>query len=907
MSDLPILAIQLLFGLLFLWSVWVAIRHRDALARDVALVFAPIALLLGVGVLGDWVGDLPGWLGLASTLFLLAQPVFSLKLVSDIRGLPAWLLPLASAGVVVTSALILLSGAALLVSVVALAIFVVTELVAAGYLVAEARRRSGAARARLAVAALATAAVAGALLTILASAAGPAAADAAAVGLRLVALLAAVGYWIAFLPPRALRQFWQGTAAFDHSERLLAASPATSSQELWAELATTAAQLTGATTVIVVGDETGPRIVASSDVRVPDATNVPGASLRGLLDNGPSDPLIADLLARTSSRFSKVVPLAPERSLMGAIVLLRQRPSLFDADDAALVEALGIRSAHLVQRREVLYEQEALSRRLAETVAALEAASAAKSDFLASMSHELRTPLNAIIGFSSLMVVQPEVDGTLAVPREWVEHIRSGGDHLLALINDVLDLAKVESGRLELATESVDVGQAVSASVGGLRPLADRKSQRVDVVVEPSLVIDADPGRLRQVLYNLLSNAIKYTPDGGHIRVSASRVLDEVRIAVQDSGVGIAAEDHLRVFEEFRQVGDSTQQLSGTGLGLALTRRLVEAHGGRIELESALGAGSTFTVSLPDRVAAVSTLDPLATAVAAAVTPEGGDVLVIEDEPSSARLLQTYLSEAGYRVRLAASGEAGLAQARALPPAAIVLDVLLPGIDGWEVLRQLKSDVTLRDVPVIIATVVDERGVGIALGAVDYLVKPIDPEALLDRLGRYALAPTASATTRSMTVLAIDDDPAALDVVEGTLTPLGYSVRRATSGEAGVELAQRHGADLVICDLLMPDVDGFEVVARLQESEATASIPILVLTAQDLTMADKARLNGRVLGVASKGMSGTEGLRAWLARVLPVAPESAASGTDGQVTMPDLGPFGAGGARGPEVELRATS
>jgi CheY-like chemotaxis protein len=240
-------------------------------------------------------------------------------------------------------------------------------------------------------------------------------------------------------------------------------------------------------------------------------------------------------------------------------------------------------------------------------------------------------------------------------------------------------------------------------------------------------------------------------------------------------------------------------------------------------------------------------------------------VLVIEDEASSARLLQTYLREAGYGVQLASDGEAGLGMAKANPPVAIVLDVLLPGIDGWEVLRRLKSDEILRDVPVIIATVVDERGVGLALGAVDYLVKPIDPEALIHRLARYPISKAAQARP---SVVAIDDDEIALDVIESTLLPLGIDVRRASSGREGIRLTEAATPDLVICDLMMPDLDGFDVVANLRDTATTSAIPILILTAHDLTMADRERLHGRVLGIAAKGVSGPNGLGDWLTRVL---------------------------------------
>ncbi len=867
MSDPLTFAVTVLFGLLFGWAAWTAIRHRDVLARDVVLVFAPIALVLASTIVRQIVGPLPGWVGIATTIFLLAQPVLSLLLVSDIRGLPRLLLPIATGGVVLLAIAIVVTNGDRTVVLVAIGLFVVTELLAAGYLAVEARRRSGAARGRLALAAIATAAVAAALFASGAASAGPAAAAASGIAIRIAALLAAIGYWIAFLPPRPLRRLWQATAAFNHSERLLAASATAGSAELWADLARAASELTGATVAVVLADGGDLRVVASSTTDVPTGTTWPGQSIAPLIHDSPANPVLADLVERTGSRSSKIVALAPEQTVVGAIVLLRPRPSLFDTDDADLVQALAIRSAHLVQRREVLAEQEALSHRLADTVHALEAASAAKSDFLASMSHELRTPLNAIIGFSSLMAEEPQVDGAVSIPREWVNHIRTGGDHLLALINDVLDLAKVEAGRLELATEPVDVRQAVAAAVGALRPLADRKSQSITVSVPASLTIEADPGRLRQILYNLLSNAIKYTRENGRIAVAAAAAADEVRISVEDDGVGIAPEDHERVFEEFRQVGDPADHVSGTGLGLSLTRRLVEAHDGHVELRSARGQGSTFTVVLPRPSGALAQPERLPGVAMEATQPNGREVLVIEDEASSARLLQTYLLDAGYRVRLVTDGETGLAVASSRLPDAIILDVLLPGIDGWEVLRRLKSDERLQNVPVLIATVVDERGVGLALGAVDYLLKPIDPRVLLDRLAHLTM--DTPEPGRVANVLAIDDDPAALDVIDATLSPHGFDVRRASSGREGIALAQAVRPDLVICDLLMPEVDGFQVVSELHDGETTASIPILVLTAHTVTPADKERLNGRVLGIASKTEIGASGLLEWLAQVLP--------------------------------------
>jgi CheY-like chemotaxis protein len=249
-----------------------------------------------------------------------------------------------------------------------------------------------------------------------------------------------------------------------------------------------------------------------------------------------------------------------------------------------------------------------------------------------------------------------------------------------------------------------------------------------------------------------------------------------------------------------------------------------------------------------------------------------GGVLVIEDDPSAARLLREYLEADGYTVRLAPDGQTGVAAARAARPTAILLDVLLPGLDGWEVLRQLKADETLREVPVIIVTVVDEREVGLALGAVDYLLKPVDREVLLSLLARYV--PTPSDANRPIRVLAVDDEPAALDLVAAALEPAGHEVTRAASGEKALELARQQPFDLVICDLVMPQLDGFAVVAALKADARTSGLPILILTAHSLSAADKRRLTGRILGIVEKGTAGAAGLRAWLAGAIPLSPRA---------------------------------
>lgn len=502
---------------------------------------------------------------------------------------------------------------------------------------------------------------------------------------------------------------------------------------------------------------------------------------------------------------------------------------------------------------------------LEESLRELQRAQRAKSEFLSNMSHELRTPLNAIIGFSDLMTREPsdaDAADRTTVPSEWIEHINASGLHLLDLINDILDLAKVEAGRIDLHPEALDMKSVVGPAVAALRPLMVRKQLELGQDIG-AVTVFADRVRLRQIVDNLLSNAIKFTPEGGRIDVTARRIGDQVELRVADTGVGIAPEDHERVFEEFQQVGDRSSRASGTGLGLALTRQLVHAHGGTIALESAIGSGTRITVTVP-AAPPPSETEPADVAVPDA--HEGhvaaGTVLVIEDDPAAVRLLRAYLERSGYAVRVAGDGPTGLSEATSNPPDAIVLDVILPGVDGWEVLRRIKLDARSSSVPVVMVTVVDEQEVGLALGAVDYLIKPIDPAVLMRVLRRHIGVDVAAPTT----ALAIDDDESSLRVISACLKRQGIDVLTASGGDEGLALARSRRVDVILCDLLMPGMDGYTVVSELQRDPATRGIPILVVTAQDLSRKDKARLNGNILGIVQKGNTLEAGIRRWLAR-----------------------------------------
>jgi signal transduction histidine kinase/DNA-binding response OmpR family regulator len=870
MSVVTVISLSL-FALLFVTTLVAYVRRRDALARDVMLIFASVAALFavfGASVLGV---RLPNAVNVAALVLLLAQPLFSLRLANQVNPVPRWVRYAAVIGFVLSTTPMLvvpLRGIALFF-LPAIAVFCLTHLVAAYALMREAGQRVGSARTRLRSAAAAGAVMALALGLTAFGSISPILSQAA----QVLSLGAATLYALAFMPPRFVKKVWSAVSTYEFTHELIGDDTRDSSGLVWKRATEMARRTSGARAAAVVSGH--PVRVLAADVA--QGVDARGLAFTALPEGGAAQRLTVegteiDRIARgLGARYVTVLRFGGSDNEAGAMVLFRALPSLFAADDLLIIGSLVERAVVFAQRSDALEQHAAMADRLALTVQALERASQAKSDFLASMSHELRTPLSAIIGFSSLMSDEPVDGDRRRIPDEWIQHVHRSGEHLLSLINDVLDLTKIEAGRIELERETFDLGAALAESVEGLRPLADRKRLAVAVEVEPGSVV-ADRGRLRQIVYNLLSNAIKFTPDGGRIVVRATWQGNDAKIAVTDTGVGIAADDLEHVFEEFRQVGDLKAREAGTGLGLALSRRLAEAHGGALTVASELGVGSRFELTLPGSrgVDETRAAPPVAAPMAEpAAVGSGTSVLVIEDDPGAVRLLRTYLEGEGYEVVVAADGEAGIAAARANAPAAIILDVLLPGIDGWEVLRRLKTDATLRDVPVVVATVVDERNVAMGLGAADYFLKPIRPEALLARLAQYTF--TTKVKQRRVKVLAVDDDPSARELVVEALRPAGFDIAVAASGREALELARDDPPELVICDLVMPDVDGYEVVDQLRSNPATQDATILILTGHDLTDSDRARLNGKVAEVLAKDADPRPALAKWLQRAAAAA------------------------------------
>ena len=552
-----------------------------------------------------------------------------------------------------------------------------------------------------------------------------------------------------------------------------------------------------------------------------------------------ADPIVA------LSKIAKVVSQDKNYSV-------RATPIRSPAELAILIDAFNEMLAQIQQSERALrMGRDELEQRVRERTAELEAAkreveefshsvllakeevergSKFKDQFLSTMSHELRTPLNAVLGFSDLLA--DERYGPLNDRQQrYVTHIHTGGKHLLKLISDILDLSKIEAGRMELTREDVTVSSAFTEVISALYPLAEKKSQVLLQQVEPHIHVHADAMRFKQVLMNLAGNAIKFTPEGGRIELAARQVDDQVRVEVRDNGPGIPPDQQQRIFEAFVRLAQTGSATEGTGLGLAITARLVELHGSKLGIESQPGEGACFYFSLP--LVAITSDQPAQTSIPIPRARKTPRILIIEDNEATGQLIQSQLTSSGYETLKCAQPERASEMAAEHQPDAITLDLLMQPVHGLEVLLQLKNDPRTSKIPVIVVTIVDQPGVGTALGADEYLIKPVDKATLLAAVERCLKSRGGAAPAR--TILVVEDDASTLEVIVELLKAYGYGVSTATDGEqARVSVAQ-FLPELVILDLVLPKMSGFELLAEWRSNPRTADLSVFVLTSKDLT------------------------------------------------------------------------
>ncbi|MBI5562455.1 MAG: diguanylate cyclase [Deltaproteobacteria bacterium] len=562
----------------------------------------------------------------------------------------------------------------------------------------------------------------------------------------------------------------------------------------------------------------------------------------------------------------------------------------------AVIGTVGVSKDVTVERR-LRRELEELNRNLEEKVMErtrdlerankeLKKANELKGRFIANASHELRTPLHSIIGFSEILV-QKSFGPLNEKQEKFLSTIFTSGKHLLHLVNNILDLAKIEAGKAQLQYEKFQMKTTIDEVVMVVAPLADRKLITVEKFIDPAAAeFVADKVKFKQVLYNLVSNAIKFTPESGRVTIRAARILNDgalpwagkwqefLKFSVEDTGPGIKPEDRERIFDEFEQL-DSSKNTEGTGLGLSLTKKLIEIHGGHITVGG--GQGAVFDVYLPivsAQEAITAQQQPSAPSPefhTPAMTEDGATVLVVEDDLPTVELITIHLTQAGYKVAHAYDGEEAIRKAREIKPFVITLDIMLPKKDGWEVLQALKSSHETRDIPVIIHSIIENTELAFALGATDYIVKPLDHSTLIDKLTNIARERKKG---RSLSVLLVSGDHGTRDYVSRTLQGGEVVLHHALDEEGGVDLAVAMKPNAIIVDVEDPE-KGFGVIRRLKHNVSLMETPLFVLTSQDISTAEKHLLTGHVSRILKKDTLGSGELVSHLKGLEVLYPEKA--------------------------------
>lgn len=542
------------------------------------------------------------------------------------------------------------------------------------------------------------------------------------------------------------------------------------------------------------------------------------------------------------------VPIMVGDQVLGVVDVQSYEPAVFNENNLRLLQTLSANMGVAIQNARLFNETQRLFREAEEAREAAEHANQAKSAFLANMSHELRTPLNAIIGFTRIVRRKGE-DVLPGKQLENLDKVLSSSEHLLSLINTVLDIAKIEAGRMDVQTSTFSAAALIDLCANTATPLVKPTVRLVRQVEGDLGSMHSDQDKIKQIILNLLSNAAKFTA-AGKVTLHARLENENLVVSVSDTGIGITKEALGRIFEEFQQADTSTtRQYGGTGLGLTISRNLARLLGGDLTVESEYGKGSTFTLTIPVQYGSkpASTLNP-DTAPVHRTGSLRKLILVIDDDPDAVYLLQENLSRDEFKVVGARTGAEGQTKARELKPHAILLDILMPDKDGWQILHDLKSDPTTTNIPIILLTIVDKKALGFRLGAAAYLLKPLNPNEVLETL-RRVIKPKERDRIH---VLAVDDDPHIADMLRQQLPESEFRLESAEDGVAGLEAVEAQRPDVILLDIMMPRLDGFGVIEKLRANPDTRDLPIIVISVKELTDEETARLKESVTLVMRK-------------------------------------------------------
>src|SRR5438132_2482858 len=852
-------------------AVAAALRSHERARLDVAILFGALAITVGIQEIqllscASAVGCLSVPLSnQLSTILVLVLPYALLRLLDDVADMPRWQMYLALGLLITLAAGVVIAGPTLAGWLVLFLIaYLVTGVAYAAWAFARrALSTMGITRRRMAAVAWGCGFMAAAI--VLAVAAASATRDDPLLTLlgRLSGLTSGLCFWAGFFPPHWLSRAWRlpELVGYLRPTRLMAVPDdqqgvATDAMALERLCAATAATTGARRVLLLLEDATREDLYlwGTPTARIAQDDRLVARVLRsrdplvvsGVTPDQLPEAIVSVFAAETLPRTAMLVPIALAGRHVGILAAFAEKGPMFVEDDLEVVSFFASEAAAVLRMQRY--------RQSANELEALREADRLKDEFMAVVSHELRTPLTAISGYSDILL--RKLSGPLNDRQErQVVGVRDASRRLLALINDLLDVSKLEAGTIDLRLSALDPRNVVERAAAGVRVIGTTKgvSVRVRESVGSLPLLRADEERLHQILANLLINAIKFTPEGGSVWISAGEQAGatgpEVVFCVEDTGVGLAPGQLARVWERFYQAESSaTRRFGGAGLGLSIVRSLVELHGGRVEAVSAgVGRGSTFSVYLP-AVAGGEKPQSIAPAAPATATegapqpaqPNAGAplVLVVEDDVHVSTVLRTYLESDGYRVAVAMDGQEAIQAARELQPFAITLDVSLPKLDGWSVLNALKRESTTADIPVVIVSIVDNRDFGLVLGATDYLVKPIDHERLRSAL-RGLVTPRSP---DDGSVLIVDDDAALREVLSCLLAEDGWRVATAADGEAALAAVEQHKPSAVVLDLMMPRVDGFEVLQTLRRRPSTQDLPVIVVTAKDLTDEDRERL-----------------------------------------------------------------